>query len=75
VGGPCRDTAPITEAEKVRSTPPEDQGELVTADLWLVLILLAVAVSVAAHNHRLADTEPGVSDAPSKAEAATVSRH
>jgi len=40
-----------------------------TPDLWLVLILLVVAVSVAAHNRRLNDTEPVVSDAPSEAPA------
>jgi hypothetical protein len=59
----------------VQSAPLEDQGELMTPDLWLLLILLGVAVSLAAHNHRLDDTEPVISDAPSNAEAATVSRH
>jgi len=34
-----------------------------THDLWLVLILLVVAVSLAAHNHRLADSELPISDA------------
>lgn len=43
-----------------------------TPDLWLVLVLLAIAVSVAAHNRRLGDTEPIISDAPS--EAPTVPR-
>jgi hypothetical protein len=59
----------------VQPTPLEKQGERMTPDLWLVLILLGVAVSVAARNRRLDDGEPVISDAPSNAEATTVSRH
>ena len=44
-------------ARIILPAPPEDQGETMTPDLWLVLILLAVAVSVAVHNRRLDDKE------------------
>jgi len=47
----------VEAARMIQFAPPEDQGELVTPDLWLVLVLLAVAVSVAAHNRRLDDKE------------------
>jgi len=41
----------------VQSAPLEDQGDIMTHDLWRLLILLAIAVWLAAHDHRLRDNE------------------
>jgi hypothetical protein len=57
-----------------QSTPLEHQGDTMTNDLWRVLILLVMAVWLAAHDHRLRDNEPAISEAPSN-ETATASRH
>jgi len=47
----------IIQTHALQSARLEDQGDIMTHDLWRLLILLVIAVWLAAHDHRLRDSE------------------